>query len=187
MPNFAFSGERKQATTKFYFLFELGYFYSDSGRFAYIWQSRWVGLIAIKTERTQIHFLSDVIVAVASLDLKVHIRELKQWRQRQRHVFWRTGTQRFCFSFPELQCSPLEFNSKKIRQHLRYWTRWNNAIKFKVAQIHFLSDAFVIILGVGSFSRKYSERAYSQAVNAKDYRTFTWRKYGILLSSSRDA
>ena len=30
-----------------------------------------VGIIAIKTERTQIHFLSDVLVAVASLDLKV--------------------------------------------------------------------------------------------------------------------
>ena len=28
-------------------------------------------MIAIKTERTQIHFLSDVLVAVASLDLKV--------------------------------------------------------------------------------------------------------------------
>ena len=33
--------------------------------------SKWVGIIAIKTERTQIHFLSDVLVAVASLDLKV--------------------------------------------------------------------------------------------------------------------
>ena len=32
-----------------------------------------MGIIAIKTERTQIHFLSDVLVAVASLDLKVPI------------------------------------------------------------------------------------------------------------------
>ena len=32
---------------------------------------------AIKTERTQIHFLSDVLVAVASLDLKVPINFLK--------------------------------------------------------------------------------------------------------------
>jgi len=44
---------------------------SASGGFAYIWQSKWLGIIAIKTERTQIHFLSDVLVAVASLDLKV--------------------------------------------------------------------------------------------------------------------
>ena len=35
--------------------------------------SEWVGIIAIKTERTQIHFLSDVLIAVASLDLKVPI------------------------------------------------------------------------------------------------------------------
>ena len=41
---------------------------STSGGFAYIWQSKWVGIIAIKTEKTQIHFLSDVLVAVAPLD-----------------------------------------------------------------------------------------------------------------------
>ena len=49
--------------------------HSTPGRFAYIWQSKWVGIIVIKTGRTQIHFLSDVLagvlVAVASLDLKV--------------------------------------------------------------------------------------------------------------------
>ena len=67
MPNFAFYGERKQATTKFYFPF---WAYSALGEFAYSWQSKWIGIIAIKTERTQIHFLSDVLVAVASLDLK---------------------------------------------------------------------------------------------------------------------
>ena len=44
---------------------------STTGGFAYIWQKKWVGIIVIKTERTQIYFLSDVFVAVASLDLKV--------------------------------------------------------------------------------------------------------------------
>ena len=44
---------------------------SASGGFAYISQSKWVGIIAIKNEGTQIHFLSDVLVVVASLDLKV--------------------------------------------------------------------------------------------------------------------
>ena len=33
--------------------------------------AKWVGIIAVKTERTQIHFLNDVLVAVASLDLQV--------------------------------------------------------------------------------------------------------------------
>ena len=41
--------------------------------FASNWQSEWEGIIAIKIERTQIDFLSDVLVAVASLDLKVPI------------------------------------------------------------------------------------------------------------------
>ena len=43
---------------------------STPGGFAYIWQSKWVGIIAIKTiksERTQIHFPSDILIAVASL------------------------------------------------------------------------------------------------------------------------
>ena len=44
---------------------------STPGEFAYISQSKWVGIIAIKTKRTQIQFLSDVFVAVASLGLKV--------------------------------------------------------------------------------------------------------------------
>ena len=55
---------------------------SASEGFAYNWQSKWVGIIAIKTERSQIHFLRDVVVAVASLDLKVTIREFTQRRRR---------------------------------------------------------------------------------------------------------
>ena len=46
---------------------------SASGGFAYIRQSKWVGIIAIKNEGTEIHFLSDALVVVASLDLKVPI------------------------------------------------------------------------------------------------------------------
>ena len=50
--------------------------------FAYICQSKWVGIIAIKTERTQIHFLflSDVLVAVAPLDLKVPLTMTRWYR-----------------------------------------------------------------------------------------------------------
>ena len=48
---------------------------STSGGLAYIWQSKRVGIIAIKTKRTQIYFLPDVLVAVSSLDLKVPIKD----------------------------------------------------------------------------------------------------------------
>ena len=47
---------------------------STSGGFTYICQSKWVGIILIKTKRTQIQFQSDVLVAVASLDLKFPTR-----------------------------------------------------------------------------------------------------------------
>ena len=46
---------------------------SALGGFAYNWQSKWVRIIDIKTERKQIEFLRDVLVAVATLDLKVPI------------------------------------------------------------------------------------------------------------------
>ena len=38
---------------------------STPGGFAYIWQSKWIEIITIKSERTQIHLLSVVLVAVA--------------------------------------------------------------------------------------------------------------------------
>ena len=76
MPNFAFYGGRKQATTKFYFSF-WAWIWSLEIQLQEgsptIWQSKWVGIIAVKTEKTQIHFLSDVFVAGASLDPKVPI------------------------------------------------------------------------------------------------------------------
>ena len=55
----------------FYLSLNMAPWNSASGGFAYNWQSKWVGIIAIKSERRQIHFLSDVLVAVPSLDLKV--------------------------------------------------------------------------------------------------------------------
>ena len=39
---------------------------STLGGFGYIWQRKWVGIIAMKTERTQVQFWSDVFGAVAS-------------------------------------------------------------------------------------------------------------------------
>ena len=53
---------------------------SIPGGFADISQSKWIGKIAIKTERTQIHFLSVVLVAVASLNLKLPIKKLENNR-----------------------------------------------------------------------------------------------------------
>ena len=47
---------------------------STPGGLAYILRSKWEEIIVIKTERKQIHFLSDVLVAVASLDLRSDLR-----------------------------------------------------------------------------------------------------------------
>ena len=58
---------------KFFLILNLDMVSKNSilGGFAYIWQNKWLGIIPIKTERTQIHFLSVVLVAIASLNLKV--------------------------------------------------------------------------------------------------------------------
>ena len=70
MPHFAFYGGRKQATTKFFSLSELEY---CPLKFSFR---------TFKTERTQILFLSDVLVAVPSLDLKVPFVEDGNTRQQ---------------------------------------------------------------------------------------------------------
>ena len=64
---------------------------STPGGFAYIWQSKWIAIIAIKTERTQIHFLSDVFVAAASLDLKIPIFSVERTR-RGLNIFSKTAS-----------------------------------------------------------------------------------------------
>ena len=53
---------------------------SFPGGVTYIWQSKWIEIIAIKTGRTQIHFLSVVLVAVASLNLEVRIKKFENNR-----------------------------------------------------------------------------------------------------------
>ena len=64
MPNFPFLWRTQTGNDEILFLFlNLDIVPRNS--------SKWVGITAIKTERTQILFLSDVLVAVASLDLKV--------------------------------------------------------------------------------------------------------------------
>ena len=71
----AFYGGRKEATTKFclsvFLNLDMVPWNSAPGGFAYIWQTKWVGIIAIKTERTQSHFLSDVFLAVRQKYLKL--------------------------------------------------------------------------------------------------------------------
>ena len=70
MRNLAFYGDVNKQRRYLISLSVLG-IQLQEGSPAYIWQSKWVEIIAIKTERTQIHFLSDVLIAVASLNLKV--------------------------------------------------------------------------------------------------------------------
>ena len=58
MPNLTFYGGRKQAPTKFYSSF-LDMVLRDSTPegVTYIWQSKWVRIVAMKTERVQVKFL----------------------------------------------------------------------------------------------------------------------------------
>ena len=77
-------------------LSEVGYvpWNSASEEFAYIRQSKKGGIIAIKTEGTQILFLGDVLVTVASLDLKVP-NDVYLEPSRQRRPLWESIRFRF--------------------------------------------------------------------------------------------
>ena len=72
---------------------------STPGGFAYIRQSKRV-MIAIKAERTQIHFLRDVLVAVASLDLKIPNGSLHRRRNLIEGSNVCEATPRFLFDAP---------------------------------------------------------------------------------------
>ena len=109
---------------------------SASGEFAYNWQSKWVGIIGIKTERTQIHFLSDVLTAVASLDLKVPNSELKQRRRRRRRQRERQKRNRYTVAKQQLctcitlfctfvcrHCTTTTWKSSKFYVFWRMWTQ----------------------------------------------------------------
>ena len=63
-------GERKQATTKIFFLsLNLDEVLRNStpGDFVYIWQGKLVGITTMKIEKLRTHFLSDSFPAVAVL------------------------------------------------------------------------------------------------------------------------
>ena len=83
IPNFAFYREKKTSNDKnFLLILNLDMVSKNSipGGFAYISQNKWVGIIPIKTDRTQIHFLSVALVAVAWLNLKVPIKKFENGR-----------------------------------------------------------------------------------------------------------
>ena len=113
---------------------------SASGGFAYIWQSKWLGIIAIKTERTQIHFLSDVLVAVASLDLKVPIRNLKrrQWQQRQKTIGFMSKTNALHVhdAFKYISLTSTTRLPRETSQCEVLWRRWTWDDKFSLLSLN---------------------------------------------------
>ena len=81
----AFYRQRKHKTDEFHFLFlNLDIFRKTStpGEFAYFRQSEHVGIIALKFQRTRIHFLCNVSAAALSSNFEVPIsRHLKYRKQ----------------------------------------------------------------------------------------------------------
>ena len=81
LPNFTFMEDVNKRLRNFILFLNLNMFLknSTSATIVYIWQSKWAGIIAIKTKRTQIRFWSDVFAAVASSDkVKFLMTELRR-------------------------------------------------------------------------------------------------------------
>ena len=91
LPNSMSYGERKQATTKIFFLsLNLDEVLRDStpGDFVYIWQGKLVGITTMKIEKPRTHFLSDIFPAVAVLASYSYKPSLMFWLGISFHYSW---------------------------------------------------------------------------------------------------
>ena len=86
---------------------------SASEGLAYIWQSKWVAIIAVKTNKTQIHFLSDVLVGGTLLDLKVAIITAK----RRKGKNWSFLLLCFCRSVVMFRLCKVETSVNNLRHN----------------------------------------------------------------------
>ena len=86
---------------------------SASEGLAYIWQSKWVAIIAVKTNRTQIHFLSDVLVGVTLLDLTVPIITAKRHKGKN----WSFLLLCFCRSVVVFRLCKVETSVNNLRHN----------------------------------------------------------------------
>ena len=75
---------------------------SEEG-FTYIWHSRWVRIITIKTERMLIQFLHDVLISLVSLDLKVPVGRDNMEHTLYRSV-WCSGSSLHCLCYRQCLC-----------------------------------------------------------------------------------
>ena len=107
---------------------------------AYIWQSKWLGIIAIKTESTQINFLRG-----RSRRRRRRVLDLKV------PVLWRTWTyddDEFSFLFLNLNKILKNSTPGKVACIWHIERVQIDAIKFERTQIHFFSDVFTAVVVV---------------------------------------
>ena len=107
---------------------------------AYIWQSKWLGTIAIKTESTQINFLRG-----RSRRRRRRVLDLKV------PVLWRTWTyddDEFPFLFLNLNKILKNSTPGKVAYIWHIERVQIDAIKFERTQIHFFSDVFTAVVVV---------------------------------------
>ena len=105
--------------------------------FAYICQSKWVGIIAIKTERTQIHFLfsSYVLVSVAPLDLKVPLTMTRWYRDDFKMSFtWRINDSASINQVRWRQCN--WFRLDRLQRTLEVLNWWLPLLQSEECLIH---------------------------------------------------
>ena len=81
--------------------------------------------------------------------------------------------QQLPFSFPELWCSPLEFNSKTFANI--WWIKRDgiSAITFEAARIHFASDVFVAVAVVVAYF-KLPNGSQSQGIGSSYKTALNW-------------
>ena len=116
---------------------------STPGVFAYIWQSKCVGIIAIKTERTQIHFFSDVLVAVASSNLKVPIKQQRRRTKATKTSLkkWICATSNFIPLIPTRSICQMMANFSGV-EFLKTVSKFRKRSRESLSRVHVLDTTW---------------------------------------------
>ena len=162
MPNFTFCEGRKQAMTKFILFMNLDMVDRNSApeEFACIWQSKWVGIITIETEKMWVHSSCDVFVVVSCRGILNSLIFTKAWSMQ---------------AWIPVVSSSLYFWKSVFSFRVDSILKWRVYIKQKVSWLH----AFLWCMSQTSRDRDNSRRVRTHEKNSGE----TVRRLGTMIQS----
>ena len=163
MPNFMFCEGCKQVMTKFILFMNLDMVDRNSApeEFACIWQSKWVGIITIETEKMWVHSSCDVFVVVSCRGILNSLIFTKAWSMQ---------------AWIPVVSSSLYFWKSVFSFRVDSILKWRVYIKLKVSWLR----AFLWCMSQTSRDRNNSRRVRTHEKNSGE----TVRRLGTTIQSN---